>query len=98
MLQGLRSSMSKEPTRASDLAQLKGSPAWLTALPFADEEYVLRKRELFDAIYMRYRWLLKRLTSFALVGNLSLWTMPCRAWKVLSIEGMMKSVTFLLLL
>ncbi|XP_028417275.1 uncharacterized protein LOC114541674 [Dendronephthya gigantea] len=69
LLQNLRSSMSEEQIRANDLAQLKGSSAWLTALPLAEEGYILTKREFFDAIYMRYRWPLKRLPSFCACGK-----------------------------
>jgi hypothetical protein len=45
-LELLRSTMSAEQIRANDLAQLKGSSIWLTALPLADEGYVINKREL----------------------------------------------------
>jgi hypothetical protein len=61
--------MSEEEIRANDLAQLKGSSAWLTALPLTDEGYVLTKREFYDAIYLRYRWQLKRLPSFCACGK-----------------------------
>ena len=55
--------MTEEQIRANDIAQLKGSSIWLTALPLVEEGYVLSKREFFDAIYLRYRWQLKRLPS-----------------------------------
>jgi hypothetical protein len=55
--------MSAEQIRANDLAQLKGSSIWLTALPLADEGYVINKREFFDAIYLHYRWELKGLPT-----------------------------------
>ena len=61
--------MSEEQLRANDLAQQKGSSAWLTALPLADEGYVLTKREFYDAIRTRYRWQLKRLPSYCACGK-----------------------------
>ena len=60
-LKDLRSRMTKEQLRSNDIAQMKGASAWLTALPLKEESYVLTKREFFDAIYLRYRWELKRL-------------------------------------
>ena len=41
----------------------------MTALPLADEGYVLTKREFYDAIYLRYRWQLKRLPSHCACGK-----------------------------
>ena len=69
LLDNLRSSMSEEQLRANDLAQQKGSSAWLTALPLADEGYVLTTRAFYDAIYLRYRWQLKRLLSYSACGK-----------------------------
>ena len=69
-LQELRQCMTEEQIRANDIAQLKGSSIWLTALPLVDEGYVLSKREFFDAIYLRYRWQLKRLPSHCVCGKL----------------------------
>ena len=60
-LDDLRSRMTREQTRANDLAQLKGASAWLNSLPLKDEGYSLNKREFFDALALRYRWELKRL-------------------------------------
>ena len=60
-LDDLRSRMTREQSRANDLAQLKGASAWLNSLPLKDEGYSLNKREFFDALALRYRWELKRL-------------------------------------
>ena len=50
-LELLRSTMSAEQICANDLAQLKGTSIWLTALPLADEGYVINtKWEFFDTI------------------------------------------------
>ena len=61
--------MTAEQIRANDLAQLKGSSTWLTTLPLAREGYVLNKREFYDAIYLRYRWQLKRLPTYCACGK-----------------------------
>ncbi len=61
--------MTEEQIRANDIAQLKGSSIWLTALLLVEEGYVLSKREFFDAIYLRYRWQLKRLPSHCVCGK-----------------------------
>ena len=61
LLAQIRSQMSKEQIRANNLAQKKGASAWLTSLPLKDEGFSLNKREFFDAIYMRYRWDMKKL-------------------------------------
>ena len=53
--------MSKEELRANDLSQMKGASSWLNALPLEEEDYILNKREFFDAIQLRYRWNLKRM-------------------------------------
>ncbi|CAB3989269.1 Hypothetical predicted protein [Paramuricea clavata] len=59
----LRSTMSAEQIRINYLAQLKSSSIWLTALPLADEEYVIHKLEFFEAIYLCCRWELKLLAT-----------------------------------
>ena len=61
ILETLRTNMTKKQLRANDIAQMKGASAWLTSLPLKEEDFVLNKREFFDAISLRYRWDLKRL-------------------------------------
>ena len=61
LLSDIRSQMTKEQIRGNDLAQLKGASSWLTSLPLKEEGFSLNKREFFDALYMRYRWEMKRL-------------------------------------
>ena len=61
--------MNDEQIRANDLAQMKGSSSWLTALPLTNEGYVLTKREFFDAICPRQRWQLKRQPSYCACGK-----------------------------
>ena len=63
LLEDLRTRMSKSQIRGNDVAQMKGASAWLTSLPLKREGYVLNKREFFDAVALRYRWVLKRLPS-----------------------------------
>ena len=53
-LEQLKAHMSKEQVRANDIAQMKGSLSWLTALPIKKEGYVLSKRQFFDALALRY--------------------------------------------
>ena len=53
-LEQLRAGMSSEQLRANDIAQMKGSSSWLTALPLKQEGYVLSKRQFFDASALRY--------------------------------------------
>ena len=65
----LRKKMSKEQTRANDLAQMKGASAWLNALPLKEEGYSLNKREFFDAVALRYRWELRRLPTNCVCGK-----------------------------
>ena len=69
ILEDLRSRMDPDKLRGNDLAQLKGASAWLTSLPLKDEGFVLNKREFFDALYIRYRWDLKRLPTYCACGK-----------------------------
>jgi hypothetical protein len=69
LLNDLRSNMTTEQIRANDIAQQKGSSIWLTALPLANEGYVLNKRDFYEAIYLRHRWQLKRLPSYCACGK-----------------------------
>jgi hypothetical protein len=61
--------MSAEQIRVNYLAQLKGSSIWLTALPLADEGYVIHKLEFFEAIYLCCWWELKLLPTHSACGN-----------------------------
>ena len=67
-LEQLRAHMSKEQVRANDIAQMKGSSSWLTALSIK-KGYVLSKRQFFDALALRYRWRMKRLLSNCACGK-----------------------------
>ena len=69
VIEDLRKKMSKEQTRANDLAQMKGASAWLNALPLKVEGYTLNKREFFDAVALRYRWELRRLPTNCVCGK-----------------------------
>ncbi len=70
-LEEVRKQMSKEEIRANDIAQMKGSSAWLNALPLKDEGYSLNKREFFDAVTLRYRWDVKRLPNHCVCSSKS---------------------------
>ena len=69
-LEKLRQGMTEEQIPANDIAQLKGSSMWFTALPLVEEGYELSKRAFFDATYLHYRWQLKRLPSHCACGKL----------------------------
>ena len=60
-LEQVKSNITKDEKLANELAQMKGSSAWLTTLPSKQEKFVLNKREFFDDVAIRYRWNLKRL-------------------------------------
>jgi hypothetical protein len=60
-LDHLRTQMTRAQLRANDIAQMKGASAWLTSLPLEEENFVLNKREFFDALAIRYQWEMKRL-------------------------------------
>ncbi len=61
--------MTKNQIRGNDIAQMKGGSSWLTSLPLKEEGYDLNKREFFDAIALRYRWMLKRLPTECVCGQ-----------------------------
>ena len=55
--------------RALQLAQEKGSGAWLTALPLASMGYVLNKQEFRDSIKLRYGWKIADIPSHCICGE-----------------------------
>ena len=61
--------MNGDQKRANDIAQMKGASNWLTSLPIREENYVLNKREFYDAIRMRYRWPLKFIPTTCACGK-----------------------------
>ena len=69
LLSDLRSRMSKEQLRCNEVAQMKGASAWLIALPLAEENFVLSKREFFDSLALRYHWRLNRIPQFCVCGK-----------------------------
>eukprot|EP00794_Sanderia_malayensis_P014696 gene14696-biopygen11793 len=69
LLNQLRERMTKEQLRANDLACMKGASSWLTTLPLSSENFVLNKREFYDAIHLRFRWPLKFLPSSCPCGK-----------------------------
>ena len=69
LLTQLREGMSEETRRANDLAMMKGASSWLTTLPLKSENFVLNKREFFDALNLRYRWQPKFLPSVCSCGK-----------------------------
>jgi len=49
--------------KALEIVTSHGASSWLTTLPLEEEYFVLNKQEFFDAIFMRYRWLMKRMLT-----------------------------------
>ena len=68
-LKRVRSLMNEDEIRANDIAQMKGASNWITTLPIKEENYVLNKREFFDAITVRYRWEVKKLPITCVCGS-----------------------------
>ena len=56
ILQQLREKMNPEELKANNLSRIKGESSWLTTLPLKLENFLLNKREFYDAISLRYRW------------------------------------------
>ena len=69
ILQQLREKMNPEELRANDLNRMKGASSWLTMLPLRSENFLLKKREFYDALSLRYRWTLRYLPSFCPCGK-----------------------------
>ena len=55
--------------RTLDLAQEKGSGAWLTALPIQSLGYTLNKQEFRDSVCLRYGWNIPNTPSFCQCGK-----------------------------
>ncbi len=65
----LQERMNGDQKRANEIAQMKGASNWLTSLPIREENYVLNKREFYDAIRMRYRWPYKFIPTTSACGK-----------------------------
>ena len=61
--------MSDDDKRANDIAQLKGSSSWLSAVPSTHDNFSLNKREFQDALAIRYRWQPKYLPTLCECGK-----------------------------
>lgn len=68
-LSRIRETMTREQLRGNDLAQFKGASSWLTSLPLKTENFVLNKREFFDALCLRYRWPVRYMPSVCPCGK-----------------------------
>ena len=60
---------SPELKKAIENAMGKGASNWLTTLPLAEKDFHLSKREFWDAISIRYAWLLTGLPSKCACGD-----------------------------
>ena len=61
--------VSDKMKRTLDLAQEKGSGAWLTALPIQALGYTLNKQEFRDSVCLRYGWDIPNTPSFCQCGK-----------------------------
>ena len=55
--------------RAVDLATEKGASSWLTVLPIKEMDLALNKREIKDAIHLRYDWDMNDIRSVCVCGD-----------------------------
>ena len=63
-LEAIRGLVDDKMKRTLDLAQEKGSGAWLTALPVQSYGYTLNKQEFRDSVCLRYGWNIPNTPSF----------------------------------
>ena len=75
ILTSLREQMSSKNKRLNDVAQEQGSPSWLIVLPIKQLGFTLLKDEFWDAVYLRYGFLLKQLPSHSVVQKFMQWNM-----------------------
>ena len=61
--------MNPEELRANDLSRIKGASSWLSMLPLKSENFLLNKREFYDALSLRYRWTPKYLPLLCPCGR-----------------------------
>ena len=66
----VKRSLSPKSLKAAELASEKGASSWLTVIPIKDQGYDLNKRELKDAIKMRYNWEISDLPKTCVSGNI----------------------------
>ena len=69
MHKGLVERLSTTGKRANEIAMEKGASNWLTALPLAETDCHLSKREFWDALCIRYQWPLNKLPSRCACGD-----------------------------
>ena len=67
-LEQLKTSLPRRTRTAVDLASEKGASSWLTAIPLKDMNFNLSKRELRDALRLRYDWAIPDSPSVCVCG------------------------------
>ena len=65
----IRESAPPRIQRILDVASEKGSSVWLTALPLKEQGFNLSKRELRDAVKLRYDWRIDDIPSICVCGD-----------------------------
>eukprot|EP00794_Sanderia_malayensis_P016408 gene16407-biopygen12090 len=68
-LRRLRESMTPAQRKANELSCMNGASSWLTSLPLKAENFVLNKREFYDALRLRYRWHLRFMPAICVCGK-----------------------------
>ena len=56
VLRNLQSKMTPAQLKTNDIAISAAASIWLSSLPLKHEGFSLTKRELFDAVLLRYGW------------------------------------------
>ena len=56
VLRNLQSKMTPAQLKTNDIAISDATSIWLSSLPLKHERFSLTKRELFDAVLLRYGW------------------------------------------
>ena len=56
VLRNLQSKMTPAQLKTNDIAISDAASIWLSSLPLKHERFSLTKRELFDAVLLRYGW------------------------------------------
>ena len=64
-----RSEMNDAEKRLNDSNQEKGTYNWLTTLPIKEYGYDLNKEQFWDAVRIRYNWVIPKLPSDCACGN-----------------------------
>ena len=68
-MESVKSQLGNDQKRYLELAQEKGSGAWITALPIQSLGYVLNRQEFRDSLCLRYGWKIPNTPQFFACGK-----------------------------